>query len=363
MNHQHYVPVLTGKSGEVVAISHLPASIRSGLTPLLDMPPIPEQPKRDGKESPPPSPVDKLNNLFKRLEAKWDADRDVLIDLDGYEQYRPRKQHPVEFVAARTHGRSLRLELVVSNLSSQEYLAAAEATADKWDAGFCLRIHAQPGQEPAATAAEIDRVRAELGRAPESLDLLIDLGRLEGYSGDHAELARAHLSAVPESNRWRGRALAATSVPEEPKIPQGGEDRFRRGEWTLWRQLRREHKIDFAFADYSVTGPRATDDSFKGRPAPHLRYTTEKALLWWRGHYDDTELELDEVRLRYPDLCRKAVQHPDCKRADYSWGDSKITEKARHSSPRPGSPTTWVEHASNHHLTLVVNSVRGLGGV
>jgi hypothetical protein len=356
MNPGHYVPVLTGKLAEITAIGKLPISIRSGLTPLLDIPPMTLQPDRDGEPAKPPDPVAKLNGLFTKLEKSWQKERHILIDLDGFEQYRPRGEHPVEFVSRRTPGRDLRFELVVSNRSTVAYQNAAVGTRDRW-VDFCLRVHVTPEQEPSHTAAEIERLSEVLGLAPTFLDLIIDLGRIVEHKAEPIEVAKQHLAAIPELRRWKGVTLASTLVPDDPHVPAGELKRFRRLDWQLWREVTSKGIAGVGFGDYSITGPRLPDDSFRGRPAPHLRYTTQNALLWWRGHLDNAELEPDEERVTYPDLCKRLVERSDCKPLEYSWGDEMIhTFAAR--PPGPGNFKTWVEHASNHHLTLVVNALR-----
>ena len=150
-------------------------------------------------------------------------------------------------------------------------------------------------------------------------------------------------------------------MPPE-SVDRGPATRVRRREWRLWQSLANEElTATVAFADYGITGPRSDDDAWKPGPDPHLRYTTASALLLWRGRSEDRVTDPEDPdgqAVLFPELCQRLLDRSgDFQGASYSAGDAAIWD-AVHGERKPGNGTKWIEFATSHHLTHVVNALR-----
>ena len=73
----HYVPILLAKRGERIALRELPTTIRSGFTPLLEVPQVPMDWEEDE-----PKPLDTYIKAFpKRLNTDWGSSARFFLDV------------------------------------------------------------------------------------------------------------------------------------------------------------------------------------------------------------------------------------------------------------------------------------------
>jgi hypothetical protein len=75
--HKHYVPILKGKAGEYQALSTLPATVKSQMTPLIEIPEISWNFVTDE----PSTTIDgHLNNVAENIDSSW-GKAPVFVDL------------------------------------------------------------------------------------------------------------------------------------------------------------------------------------------------------------------------------------------------------------------------------------------
>ena len=360
--YDHYVPILTGKRGEFNALRTLDPDVLQNVSPFIDMPPIPLGVAMRGKVSKRDTPEEALDKLLTAIGTHWGTDRRVMVDLAAYDRYQIAGEHPARWLFLEAATRGIWLMAAAGTDSSSVYRAALVAVADALK-GLCLRARALPGYAPEDLAAEVDELAATLPRSdPAHTELMLDLGRIADHrlaADELLELVLEHIRALGARNR-RVSAIAATSVPNDG-VPRGEVHRENRCEWRLWEQLATEPVTKRpAFADYGITGPRP-DDEKTGRPDPNLRYTTNAALLMWRGR-DNSRADPDDPDKRavlFPELCADLIRHPnDFAGPRFSAGDRAIWIAGTAGRP-PGTPTKWVEHATSHHLTHVVKQLQG----
>jgi Beta protein len=357
----HYVPILTGKQGEFNALRALEPDVLRDLSPFIDMPPIPLGVARAGKLPKRDTPEEALGKLLTAIGTKWGTDRRVMVDLAAYDRYQIAGEHPARWLFREAANRGIWLMAAASTDSSRVYRASLVAEADVLK-GLCLRARAFPGFAPEDLAAEVDELAATLPLSdPAHTELMLDLGRIADHRLTDAELVglvREYLCVLSARNRPVS-AIAATAVPKHG-VPRGRVHREPRCEWGLWKQLATEPLAQrAAFADYGITGPRP-DDETTGVPDPHLRYTTDAALLMWRGR-DNSRADLEDPDKRavlFPELCVDLLRHKsDFAGPRFSTGDRAIWLTGTTGHP-PGTPTKWIQHATSHHLTHVVRKLQ-----
>lgn len=348
-----YVPILTGKQGEFDALALLPAETRAVLRPVLDLPPL-----KDDEVATEP-----IDRLLDRV-AKAFGDKGALaVDLQALEQDRPRGAGAVRYLLDRVEwGAASGIGLAVRTDAPDPYIDAV-AEHHTRSSGICVRTQVRPGLGPTELASDIDALLVRLGVTARETHLCLDCGSLLPWSAEPrpADVIAVHLDR--DLGAFRLVSVAATSVPPNKEI-RHGFDRFQRREWVAWRSLR-QRGYDVVFGDYGITGLRPT--TTKGAlPDPHLRYTTDRALLIWRG-WQPTRLpdERADEPASFPDLCREVIQHYDFAGPAFSHGDKAIADVAagrrmtQKGEPTQGSTSQWVQWATSHHVAHIVDRVVG----
>lgn len=361
-----YTPVLTGKAGELTALNELRAADRDALTPLIDVPPIPQPhtPRPGASPAKPPDPGVVLRKLLHGMRLQPE-DREVMLDLEGFEAYRPDDLHPVDFVLDQVRDEDPPLIIVTSNNSTPIYREAA-ARASGQLRGRAIRLRFVPGCNIDDILSEVDDLLAQLTAVSQAVDLLLDFGLVAKFRDNYAETLGEVLEKIPHPDHWRSLTVLGTSIPAA--IPSGRFTQAQRTEWLTWQALCCfPRSSDVGFGDYGITGPRRDDNSPAHRPAPHLRYTKDEDHLIWKGRLPDPgEGGGIEAGHTYRDLCtalvnRRGYQGPSFDGRTFSWGDRRIAETAEGARGH-GNPTNWVQYATNHHLTKVVRQMKPLIG-
>jgi len=359
----HYMPILTGKAGELGAIGQLTIAARMDVTPLLDIPPVRREhaPPPGAKPKPtvkPRTPEGELTKLLSRLHDAWGTERMVIVDLDGFERYRLSGLHPVAWFVDRASDQGLRVAIAVSSRSSLALRAAVRTCRDAV-ADVVVRLHAgELLDEPATALRCANEILAEMKLHPATTGLVIDLGRLPRR--DDLFERTSELIAALAPARWEYVVLAGTSLPIFQDLP-GDYARFHpRTDWDLWSKVASAADTDLAFADYGITGPRPDDDDPPHSPSPHLRYCTDDGIWVAKGKKNPGE-DPPDPGTTYPELCAKLLAlrlngRRVFRGRDFSWGDQKIWEVGA-AGVGFGSPRHYVEFATNHHLKQVVGQL------
>jgi hypothetical protein len=365
IDHVCYVPVLTGKLGEFRALGKLPDELCAQVSPVLDVPPV--APRRDAAGEPAEGDAaDKIDKLLKSVGRALGNEGRVAVDLLALEGLQAREGHPLEYLVWAAEINAARVQIAVRTDAPASYCDAVRRTRDR-SAGICLRAMIAEHDDPGEIARRVAEMMANLELRPESTHLMLDLGRVSGWGTRESRpdrVAAAHVAAIEGIDRLRLLSVAATNVPPADDIrPHDRPRRVQRRDWTSWRQLRASTDRVPVFADYGVTGPRPTAPPV-GRPAPHLRYTTATALLIWKGYRRDAlpDEDGDYEPTTFADLCREMVDRDDYAGPAFSDGDLAFDEVARAARPGNGA-TEWVQWATSHHLTHVLNELAALAPV
>lgn len=355
----HYVPVLTGKAGEYRALRQLSSDIKAGITPLIEVPPIPWDHENDA----PSRTLDQhLAKTAENIECHWGNEAAVFVDLYCVEDEgsMPCDQHPVEFVLSDARSRGVHAIPVTGLERDANQHEAVAAVVSEDDRGVCLRLIADEIMDAADLDGDIESLLAALGVTPAGVDLLLDFGIMRPeFESTYRLASRTVLAVIPRIEEWRTLTMAGSAFPINMSgFPQEATSATPRTEWRIWRDLatnRAGLQRVPTFGDYSIDNPEYVDLDFRViKMTANIRYTTDETWLLVKGRVINKGEES-----QYPGLARRLRELPQYSGRAFSWGDQQISDCAER-TVGPGNATTWRLVATNHHLTFVVNQIASL---
>lgn len=354
----HYVPILKSRAAEYDALQEGGGgSGLLGLTPLIELTPVPQQFVED---KPTPSVDAHVLSVEKNLMRSWGTDRRVFVDMCWLApgSRTAESRHPMALLLDRGRAVGLRIVPVLALGCDEEYRRAVREGHN--GQGVCLRL-------VSADLARVDVDDAvnvlldELGLVPSDVDLIVDLKVLMADAIDFNVIgAVGILQAVPVPKAWRTLTLAGGAFPENlSEMSPGSEQRFVRAEWAVWRALR-ERRLPRppTFADYAIAypvPPTVEMDPRLMRISAQLRYTTEDDWLVFKERN-----VRDFGNEQFIVICKKLAERDEFSGSDFSWGDRYIADRAHGLDTRPGNPRTWRKVGTSHHLAIVVSEVASL---
>lgn len=358
-DHTHYVPILKGKEGEYGALKELTPSVKGGMTPLIEIPPIPW----DFTNEAPAKTIDEhLAKVTDKLKGCWPIKTPLFIDLlwipdtermsDG--------NHPLTFILDSARSKDLYLIPVTGVSRDKDYQAAIKDAVVKDKRGYCIRLDNDDFGEFGTLGAKINDLLGEIGVAPSEVDLLLDFKEISSSQTAVVTIAANSLiSTLPYITDWRTLTFAGTGFPPDlSDVSASSVSTIPRSEWVVWQSLvgpsstitRRP-----SLGDYGISHPAAVEiDPRVMKMSANLRYTTDTDWLILKGrNVRDHGFE------QFHELCRQLIARTEYKGAGFSWGDREINDCAARTT-NPGNATTWRKVGTNHHLTLVVGQIASL---
>lgn len=364
--HRHYVPILKWKAGEQRALRDCSEETKNGMTPLIEVPPVPW----DFDNDCPSKTVDEhIVKVPEKILQSWGTERPFFLDT-----YLIRSEvcedggAPITKIADSCRDLALRMIPVVRIRTSDSELSVIRSIVERDARGVCLRVTEDDLEDESVFRIMVRDVLRTLNVEYDNADLILDLG----YHPEPVRLpyARALISTVLSvSTRWRTFTLACTSIPQNmTQIRRDTIDPLVRIEWALWERLLTFHSAGHiqrmpSFGDYCIANPELTEMDPKAMNlSGHIRYTTDEEFLIVKGGAVRDVKRNGEVVAegrgyeQMVDLCRVLINLPEYSGADFSWGDRYIWDCANGTASH-GNPTTWRQFATNHHLTFVVHQL------
>jgi len=358
-DHRHYVPILKGRDGEYGALNRLSPASRDGVTPLIELPPIPW----DFETQRPAKTIDAhLRKVGQKVERAWGAGRPFFLDFLWIAQTERMSDgtHPVEFVFSGVRARGLAAIPVVGLLSDDGYLAACAEAAREDGRGVCIRIQREDFADFEDLSGEFQRVLAATGVVRADADLLLDLRALTPEARQIDEMGTlALISRIPELRRWRTFTLAATSFPQNlVGLPPSDSSVVVREEWDLWNAVLRGRPSRLpTFGDYGISHPEPSEvDPRVMRPSASVRYTADGSWIVLKArNLRDYGYE------QFHDVCRDLVGMTEYSGREFSWGDGYIDDCANE-RVGTGNLTTWRRVGTSHHIAFVEDQLASTFG-
>jgi hypothetical protein len=223
--------------------------------------------------------------------------------------------------------------------------------------GIAVRLNVEDmDEDPEDLEEALMALLHRLGRSPAEVDLLLDLGAVDGDVAVRtgARLIRDVLHGLPEPEAWRGLVVLAGAFPTDLQAVQP---------WTLGELPRRDAMLHDhlrrrplprvpTFGDYAVAHPLlVTGPAFPA--APQLRYTASDRWLVLKGRRNDPEGHEQFYR-----VCEAIARHPEFAGAALGRADARIADPRREG---PGNASTWRAIATTHHLDYLAHRLTTLG--
>lgn len=358
-NHTHYVPVFKLMKGEREALAQLDAIQRKRVTPLFEIrPPKPKRSKDKQKTIRMETMEEVLNKVGPNLAKALPGCRAF---IDGIyltpAQAMASGEHPLAHVLAEARKAGVVLVPVTGPERSPEYQAVVKAAVAADKRGVCVRL-----RKNELFKDDLDDMLSSVlrttGAAPESADLVLDLGQIE--PDDVSMLSKSIigvLGSIDGVKAFRTLTLASGAFPQTVshiKMPT----KVQRADWLLWQAITKKAKSVArlpTYGDYAIQGtlPPTSEAAMHGG-SPNIRYTADDHWLVVRGgafklHGYDQYVALAQY-----------LKEQECYAGrTFSWGDEYIFGCAGGAETH-GSPAVWRKVGTSHHIMQVLKQLTSL---
>jgi hypothetical protein len=359
ISHRHYYPILKGKKGEFMAVSHLPSEIRANLTPFFDIP-RPENEKGGHVDT----------YLVKKVESICKSCGSVgtlFIDFFDFDLALRTSsgRHFVRFSFDKLRNCSVEAIPVTGLDRDDEYNIAVAQTISVDRRGVAIRLQKEDIEDPSSTKASLGNLLEGLKVKENNVHLFLDIRDMRPEDLDqNVDDVVKFLADFGDLRIWKTLILSASGFPEN----MGGVRRHSlqlipRTELVLWEQVLSECKKKKlnrlpAFSDYCICHPDILDFDRSMNPSANIRYTLSKNWLIVKGgglkqkiggrtSYDYDQFFVLAERLRL---------HRNYRGPGFSNGDLYI-QNCKKGTKGPGNLPKWREVGTNHHLTLVAEQI------
>jgi hypothetical protein len=360
-DHKHYVPILKAKLGEYGALEDLTRTRKDGMTPILEVAPIPWD---WGLDQPAKSIAEHLQGLGAAITRAWGIEREVFIDslyLDDNDFFGDGRS-PVAAVLDSCRVEGLLAIPVTGPSRSANHHADVANAASQDGRGVCIRVVQDDLVDLLKLDQSLSALLQTLGVPRTDADLVVDFEHVLGQAATATIAATAVLATLPNLNDWRTLTLASSGFPENLSgIAADSVAAAPRYDWEVWQALvaRRDSLPRLpTFGDYAIAAPTFTEiDPRVMRMSAAIRYTADADWVILKGR--NTR---DYGFGQFNDLCRILIARPEYTGAGFSRGDAYINDCAS-GNGGPGNATSWRRVGTNHHLSFVVDQIANLPGL
>ena len=354
-----YSPALRMKAGELAGVRRLAADVSRFVIPRFIVPPRKE---RDAAEEAVLMQLDITPDAGALLEDScWG--RRVLLDAThlfaDFGEEKARKWLPDMFARARARNVSAIPIASVADLGSSRAIAF-EAAIDRASG---LKLGIAVGE---ADLYDQVTLRQKLLSALDVLKVkpneCIVIADFKNGAFENPDIAsgpiEGAIAALEEVGRWHRVGFQGTSFPLKNPAEASGEELVPRYEWLAWRKAVSFGKSlphHLMYGDYAADHATMSFKAKGGRPQRHYRYATPDAWYVVRGPDEGAQAAA------MTGVCGTIVLSDHFAGRAFSSADEYIFQTAR--GLAVGSPTTWREINTCHHITRVVRDIGAAKGI
>lgn len=372
-DHRHYVPILKGKQGELLALSKTQAKFTKKFTPLVEVPPIPLTYPEELDDPVPAKSIDKHvtdtgNSFVKALNGLPSVfiDAYYIEDEDELEN----GSSPIDALFTSLRAGKIPFIPTLGLDRVEDYADSVKNAVEEDERGCCLRLVEADLEGIADLGKQVQSLLEAVEVSPVDVDLLIDFGP---KVPSKAALPY-QIDALPLLKDWRTLTIASSSFPPDMSgVARNSIEEIERDEWLAWVWLLSKQKSVKrmpTFGDYGINHPVLTElDPRIIRMSPNIRYTDSVNYVVAKGqaqprkkkkHTPAEEAARKELAPseQYPKLSAMIKKHESWKGAQFSWGDAFIDKCSRKECA--GRPTDWRAVGMCHHIALVVQQIANL---
>lgn len=354
-----YLATLKWKQGEIKSLRTFGGD-KSDLAILFDIPPAGDYDHELGTVL---EPTEYLKQFGSRLQKSWGR-RGVFIDAAKVDDERHKAGlgvHPLTELLERARMAEALAFPVTGPDRSSEYQAAVLRFADanpSMPIGIRIRA-AEALDDFGGLARDIRLLKFQLGVAPDRCLLVLDFGFFDPHDLDgFASLVVDRLNALPFLHEWLNIAISMTAFPQTPKLKAGTVGKFQRSEWEVYKRIAQASPLRMPiFGDYALENP-ALGPTGRISPVAQARYSDGRHHYIFKGA---TTKKPNGYEAIFPVVDALTSDAVFCG-PSFSLGDAYFHNLAK-LKKSTGNASTWRWAATDHHLTMVLASLRELFGM
>ncbi|WP_040207194.1 beta family protein [Neobacillus jeddahensis] len=355
----HYIPIVRWRRGEQKALEFLDSQLKSNMTPLIEIPPIPW----DFENGIPKKTIDEhLSNIGAQVKVSWNYNGPVFIDAyqvcNEDDEIMSNGQHPLSFIINEMHAQNIVAIPVTGSNRGPNYQNAIKSIIQEYNNGYCLRLEEVDFDD---IEQIVNSTKLFFNVKLENVDIILDYKYINpNHTSRMTRLVSGSISAIPELKKWRTLTFCATAFPENlGEIQTGTDGSIPRAEWIIYKKLLKSSLERYpSFGDYIISNPEYSEiDPRFMQMAASIRYTADDEFLIFRGYsikskkYNGWGQALD--------ITKRIVSHQKYSGNQYSYGDEYIYNCSI-GKESTGNPETWRRVGTNHHLTLAAKELSNL---
>lgn len=347
---RHYVPVLKVKRGEKKALRSIASTLRSQITPLLEI-------------------VERKSDKAPTVDAHLDTVfRDLFDSVRIYDRcFLDARELAVDgpAAAAAVFRRASEEGIVFTPVTGISRSADVSAALASRANGLALRLTRDEFER-----GELDgNLQAFIGQheiVPEETDLIVDLGPVDRLITEGvAALTNGFMGAVSDHQQWRTFTVSGCAFPSSMSVVGRNSHAFvERAEWVAWRDHLHACRDSISrlptFSDCCIQHPLGVE-GFNPRTmqvSASIRYTLPEKWLLIKG--ESTRIRLP--RVQFPELGTRLVygqfQRHYCGRT-HCEGCASMKDAADMAGGF-GSAEAWRRLGTVHHITTALEAIGSL---
>lgn len=354
-DQNHYVPILKWKRGERNALEKLDQTLKSNITPLIEVQPVPFDHAQGNFSK---SLDNHLSDIGNQVKTAWKKIEPIFVDLntlyengDFEDDSLQSGEHPVEFVIDEIESKGIPAIPVTGIYRHTPFHAAIKAVWKKYNRGICLRLEEAELSDISILKSDIDNLLNFLQIDREMVDIILDYKQIiPQQEQQHTSNVVLTIVKLPYLLDWRTLTLASTAYPKNlTQIPTNSTGSLSRTEWKVYQNLKKYGLARVpAFSDYNISHP----DFINLNPrvinmAASIKYTAGNEFIIFRGIGIKNNGFSQMVQ-----ICQNIINHSTYCGGNFSFGDQYIFDCA-HQNCTTGNAEKWVTVGVNHHLSFV----------
>ncbi len=337
---ENYVPILKCKAGEQKALLNLQDDFKDKIKPLFEIP-LPSASQKK-KKKPISDLIDSFwfgHSFYFYFMSAWYNDEPEALS-DFLEQEAP---------ALIIDG----LGTPVIDLSSIEYINDWKTLSSN---GVAIRIR---NNEFEKINDMLNPLFASNTISRNHTDLILDLQYISPNDlFIKSTVLKSVCAEITNIHEYHSIIIASSSFPKAVQSWERHQvyssERLENKLHTLAKQISSEHNFHYIFSDYGTTDIEeitfvpGMSVNFK------IKYTTPTSYLYIKSYSTKMGgLDIRNVR----NCIQLLIDSGEFAGATYSWADNMLYNIAEGISNSPGNSTTWVSYSTNHHISLIENTI------
>lgn len=357
---KQYYPILRIQRGECDALSKLEPKILSGITPIWELPPIPQKPRKVGGGDK-YSLDEHIRNCIEKLIPTLDESRTLLIDsflFDTFiESTDASMKHTIEQIKEIALEHGIYFVPVINSEASQDAIDAANSVASE---GLCFRVNAHQAT-PDTVAEMCDQLYQAFDTNYEKIHLIFDLKEVS--QSNIIELQRKVpliLLQLDNLQSWKSISIASSSYPSS----MAGFEKHKTVtkpmlEVDLWKKIFSHKGLQRmpSYGDYALAPAKidyGTPVEFMN-PSATIRYSSHEYWVFVKGNQVKGKGGKKGPGWgQTKELCQILIDNPIYKQygPTFSEGDKYIAARTT-GDVSSGAGYTWRDVGTNHHVTMI----------